>query len=227
MGADLSILKLITDASLVVQVVIAVLVISSLMSWTLILIKGGKLRQARRCTEKFDEQFWSGISLNSLYDDLSTKSKRRALERIFYDGFSEYKRIRSAEASSSFPLVDAVGRTMRVAVSREVSNLEKNLAFLATVGSTAPYVGLFGTVWGIMNSFISIGAMQQATLSVVAPGIAEALVATAFGLFAAIPAVVAYNRFNDAVDRLDLSYENFKEEFLSLLERQALVRKKG
>ena len=227
MGADLSILKLITDASLVVQVVIAVLVISSLMSWTLILVKGGKLRQARRCTEKFDEQFWSGISLNSLYDDLGTKPKRRALERIFYDGFSEYKRIRSAEASSSFPLVDAVGRTMRVAVSREVSNLEKNLAFLATVGSTAPYVGLFGTVWGIMNSFISIGAMQQATLSVVAPGIAEALVATAFGLFAAIPAVVAYNRFNDAVDRLDLSYENFKEEFLSLLERQALVRKKG
>ncbi len=227
MDTNLSILKLITDASLVVQVVIAILVISSLMSWTLILVKGGKLRQARRCTERFDEQFWSGISLNSLYDELGTKSKRRALERIFYDGFSEYKRIRSAEASNSFPLVDAVGRTMRVAISREVSNLEKNLAFLATVGSTAPYIGLFGTVWGIMNSFISIGAMQQATLSVVAPGIAEALIATAIGLFAAIPAVVAYNRFNDAIDRLDLSYENFKEEFLSLLERQVLIRKKG
>ncbi len=227
MGTDLSILKLITDASLVVQIVIGILVLSSLMSWTLILVKSGKLSQARRCTEKFDEQFWSGISLNSLYDDLNAKPKRRALERIFYDGFSEYKRIRSAEASNTFPVVDAVARTMRVAVSREVSSLEKNLAFLATVGSTAPYIGLFGTVWGIMNSFISIGVTQQATLSTVAPGIAEALIATAFGLFAAIPAVVAYNRFNDAVDHLDLSYENFKDEFLSLLERQVLVKKKG
>lgn len=227
MGTDLSMVTLITEASLVVQLVIGVLVLSSLISWTLILVKSGKLRQARRCTERFDEQFWSGISLNSLYDDLTAKPKRRALERIFYDGFHEYKRIRSAEASTSFPVVDAVGRTMRVAVSREISGLEKNLTFLATVGSTAPYIGLFGTVWGIMNSFISIGQMQQATLSVVAPGIAEALIATAFGLFAAIPAVVAYNRFNDAVDNLDLSYENFKDEFLSLLERQALVKKKG
>lgn len=227
MGTDLSMVTLITEASLVVQLVIGILVLSSLISWTLILVKSGKLRQARRCTEKFDEQFWSGISLNSLYDDLTAKPKRRALERIFYDGFHEYKRIRSAEASSTFPVVDAVGRTMRVAVSREISGLEKNLTFLATVGSTAPYVGLFGTVWGIMNSFISIGQMQQATLSVVAPGIAEALIATAFGLFAAIPAVVAYNRFNDAVDHLDLSYENFKDEFLSLLERQVLVKKKG
>ena len=227
MGTDLSMLKLITEASLVVQIVIAILLIASLMSWTLILIKGSTLRRARRCTEKFDEQFWSGISLNSLYDDLNSKPKRRALERIFYDGFHEYKRIRSAEDSSNFPTVDAVGRTMRVAVSREVSKLEQNLTFLATVGSTAPYIGLFGTVWGIMNAFISIGQMHQATLSVVAPGIAEALIAIAIGLFAAIPAVVAYNRFNDAVDRLDLSYENFKEEFLSLLERQVLVKKKA
>lgn len=227
MGNDLSMFHLISEASLVVQAVIAILVIASLMSWTLIFVKGGVLRNARRRTEKFDEQFWSGISLNSLYDELNGKTKRKALERIFYDGFHEYKRIRSAEATSDFPVVDAVGRTMRVAVTREVSNLESNLAFLATVGSTAPYIGLFGTVWGIMNSFISIGQMQQATLSVVAPGIAEALIATAIGLFAAIPAVVAYNRFNDAVDRLELNYENFKDEFLSLLERQVLVKRKG
>jgi len=225
MSTDLSIINLITDASLVVQIVIAILVLSSLFSWALIFVKKGKLSQARRITEKFDERFWSGISLNSLYDDLGEKDERRALERIFYDGFHEYKRIHSAEASVNFPVVDAVGRTMRVAVTREVSQLEQNLSFLATVGSTAPYIGLFGTVWGIMNSFISIGQMQQATLSVVAPGIAEALIATAFGLFAAIPASIAYNRFNDAIDHLDLEYENFKDEFLSLLERQVLLKR--
>jgi len=225
MSTDLSIIKLITDASLVVQIVIAILVLASFFSWALILVKSGKLRQARKLTEQFDEQFWSGISLNSLYDDLSEKTDRRALERIFYDGFHEYKRIHTAEASPNFPVVDAVGRTMRIAVTREVSQLEQNTSFLATVGSTAPYIGLFGTVWGIMNSFISISQMQQATLSVVAPGIAEALIATAFGLFAAIPASVAYNRFNAEIDHLDLEYENFKDEFLSLLERQVLLKK--
>jgi biopolymer transport protein TolQ len=225
MSTDLSIIKLIADASLVVQIVIAILVLASFFSWALILVKSGKLRQARHLTEKFDEQFWSGISLNSLYDDLSEKTDRRALERIFYDGFHEYKRIHTAEASPNFPVVDAVGRTMRIAVTREISQLEQNISFLATVGSTAPYIGLFGTVWGIMNSFISISQMQQATLSVVAPGIAEALIATAFGLFAAIPASVAYNRFNASIDHLDLEYENFKDEFLSLLERQVLLKR--
>ena len=225
MNTDLSIIKLISEASLVVQIVIALLVFASFLSWALILVKSGKLRQARRATEKFDEQFWSGISLNTLYDELGEKNQRQALEHIFYDGFHEYKRIYTAEANVSFPIVDAVGRTMRVAVAREVSQLEQNIAFLATVGSTAPYIGLFGTVWGIMNSFISIGAMKQATLAVVAPGIAEALIATAFGLFAAIPASIAYNRFNDSIDHLDLSYENFKDEFLSLLERQVLLKK--
>jgi biopolymer transport protein TolQ len=225
MNTDLSIIKLISEASLVVQIVIALLVFASFLSWALILVKSGKLRQARRATAKFDEQFWSGISLNTLYDELGEKNQRQALERIFYDGFHEYKRIYTAEANVSFPIVDAVGRTMRVAVAREVSQLEQNIAFLATVGSTAPYIGLFGTVWGIMNSFISIGAMKQATLAVVAPGIAEALIATAFGLFAAIPASIAYNRFNDSIDHLDSSYENFKDEFLSLLERQVLLKK--
>jgi len=225
MSTDLSIINLIANASLVVQLVIAILVLASLFSWALILVKRAKLAQARRITAKFDEEFWSGISLNSLYDSLSEKTPRLALERIFYDGFHEYKRIHAAEASPNFPVVDAVGRTMRIAITREISRLEQNLSFLATVGSTAPYIGLFGTVWGIMNSFISIGQTQQATLSVVAPGIAEALIATAFGLFAAIPASIAYNRFNDAIDHLDLEYENFKDEFLSLLERQVLLKR--
>ena len=225
MSTDLSIINLIANASLVVQLVIAILVLASLASWALILVKRTKFAQARRITEKFDQEFWSGISLNSLYDELSNKETPLALERIFYDGFHEYKRIHSSEASSDFPTVDAVGRTMRIAVNREVSRLEQNLSFLATVGSTAPYIGLFGTVWGIMNSFLSISQTQQATLSVVAPGIAEALIATAFGLFAAIPASIAYNRFNDAIDHLDLEYDNFKDEFLSLLERQVLLKR--
>jgi biopolymer transport protein TolQ len=220
----MSILNLIAEATIVVKIVIAILIMASLMSWTLILVKGGALKRARKLTEKFDDRFWSGISLSVLYDELAEKKKRRALERIFYDGFHEYKRIRSSDVSNTFPVVDAVNRSMRVAISREIRDLEKNLAFLATVGSTAPYIGLFGTVWGIMNSFISIGEQQSATLATVAPGIAEALIATAIGLFAAIPAVVAYNRFNDSVDNLEGSYENFRDEFIALLERQVLAK---
>jgi biopolymer transport protein TolQ len=220
MNTDLSIIKLISEASLVVQIVIALLVFASFLSWALILVKSGKLRQARRATEKFDEQFWSGISLNTLYDELGEKNQRQALERIFYDGFHEYKRIYSAEANVPFPVVDAVGRTMRVAVAREVSQLEQNITFLATVGSTAPYIGLFGTVWGIMNSFISIGAMKQATLAVVAPGIAEALFATAMGLVAAIPAVVAYNKITNEMGRYANRIDTFSDEFGTILSRQ-------
>jgi len=221
---DLSIFSLIAEASLVVKIVIAILVMSSLLSWTLIFVKGGMLKRARKLTESFDDRFWSGVSLSTLYDELGKQKQRRALERVFYEGFHEYKRIRSSDVGSNFPIVDAVSRSMRVAVSREVRDLEQNLAFLATVGSTAPYIGLFGTVWGIMNAFISIGQQQTATLATVAPGIAEALVATAIGLFAAIPAVVAYNRFNDTVEQLEGSYENFREEFIALLERQVLSK---
>ncbi len=224
MTTDLSILQLMLNASLVVKIVMALLIAASLLSWTLIIIKSGKLKRARREAEQFEERFWSGVSLPVLYDELAQKPNRSGLARIFYDGFHEYRRTSSIDPASRLSITDAVQRAMRVASSKEVDNLEQNLAFLATVGSTSPYVGLFGTVWGIMNSFISLGKMQQATLAVVAPGIAEALIATAIGLFAAIPAVIAYNRFNDHIDRLAVNYDNFRDEFTALLERHAAAQ---
>ena len=226
MTTDLSILKLIMDASLVVKIVMTLLIIASLLSWTLIMVKSGTISSTQSGVTKFEERFWSGVSLNSLYEELSQKTNRRGLERIFYDGFHEYKRALNVDPNSRLSVTDSVQRSMRVAASKEVDDLEQNLAFLATVGSTSPYVGLFGTVWGIMNLFISLGQMQQATLGVVAPGIAEALIATAIGLFAAIPAVIAYNRFSDKIDRLVVSYDNFREEFTALLERHATTQRK-
>jgi biopolymer transport protein TolQ len=223
---DLSILKLVTDASVVVKIVMTLLLLASLLSWTLIMVKSGTISSTQSSVTKFEERFWSGVSLNSLYEELSQKTNRRGLERIFYDGFHEYKRAINTDPTSRLSVTDSVQRSMRVAASKEVDDLEQNLAFLATVGSTSPYVGLFGTVWGIMNSFISLGQMQQATLGVVAPGIAEALIATAIGLFAAIPAVIAYNRFSDKIDRLVVSYDNFREEFTALLERHASTQRK-
>lgn len=226
MSTDLSIIQLILDATLVVKIVMGLLVMASLLSWTLIIMKNGKLKRARRNADRFESRFWSGISLNALYDELGQKPGREGLERIFYDGFHEYLRTMKTDPAARLSMTDAVQRSMRVASSKEVDSLEQNLAFLATVGSTSPYVGLFGTVWGIMNAFISLGKMQQATLAVVAPGIAEALIATAIGLFAAIPAVVAYNRFNDHIDRLAVQYDNFREEFTALLERQAAAQRR-
>jgi len=223
---DLSILKLVMDASVVVKIVMTLLLLASLLSWTLIMVKSGTISSTQSSVTKFEERFWSGVSLNSLYEELSQKTNRRGLERIFYDGFHEYKRAINTDPTSRLSVTDSVQRSMRVAASKEVDDLEQNLAFLATVGSTSPYVGLFGTVWGIMNSFISLGQMQQATLGVVAPGIAEALIATAIGLFAAIPAVIAYNRFSDKIDRLVVSYDNFREEFTALLERHASTQRK-
>lgn len=225
MKTDLSIIELILDASLVVQIVMGLLVLASLLSWALILVKTGKLKWARREAERFESRFWSGISLSSLYEELGKKTNRSGLERIFYDGFHEFKRDMNSSGGVHLARIDSVQRAMRVASSKEVDGLEQNLAFLATVGSTSPYVGLFGTVWGIMNSFISLGKMQQATLAVVAPGIAEALIATAIGLFAAIPAVIAYNRFNDHIDRLVVNYDNFREEFTALLERHDAAKR--
>ncbi|MEZ5450554.1 MAG: protein TolQ [Thiolinea sp.] len=224
MSTDLSIIELIMHATLVVKVVMGLLVLASLLSWALIIVKAGKLKRARRDVERFETRFWSGISLKALYDELAQKPQRQGLERIFYDGFHAYRRDIGGHAGH-LSVMDGVQRAMRVSASKEVDNLEQNLAFLATVGSTSPYVGLFGTVWGIMNSFISLGKMQQATLAVVAPGIAEALIATAIGLFAAIPAVIAYNRFNEHVDRLVVSYDNFREEFTALLERHDVARR--
>lgn len=226
MTTDLSIIQLILEATLVVKIVMGLLVLASLLSWALIILKSGKLKRARRAADRFETRFWSGISLSALYEELGQKADREGLERIFYEGFHEYTRAMKTDPAARLSMSDAVQRSMRVASSKEVDSLEQNLAFLATVGSTSPYVGLFGTVWGIMNSFISLGKMQQATLAVVAPGIAEALIATAIGLFAAIPAVVAYNRFNDHIDRLALQYDNFREEFTALLERQAAAQRR-
>jgi biopolymer transport protein TolQ len=200
----------------------AILVIASLLSWALMLIKSSQLRSATRQLEKFEDRFWSGISLKKLYDDLTHKTKRHGMEKIFFRGYHEYMRIQQNENATHLPMVATAQRAMRVAESRELDRLEQNLSFLATVGSISTYIGLFGTVWGIMNSFISLGEMQQATLAVVAPGIAEALIATAIGLLAAIPAIVAYNRYSDKVDRIAVRYENFREEFTNLLERQTL-----
>lgn len=225
MSIDNTILKLITEASLVVQIVMAILVLASLLSWALMLVKSSQLRAASKQLEQFEDRFWSGISLKKLYDDLAHKSKRRGMEKIFFSGYHEYLRLYQNENITHLPVVATAQRAMRVAESRELDRLEQNLSFLATVGSISTYIGLFGTVWGIMNSFISLGQMQQATLAVVAPGIAEALIATAIGLLAAIPAIIAYNRFSDKTDRIAVRYENFREEFTTLLERQVFSKK--
>lgn len=227
MSFDQTILQLVLDASLIVKIVIAILVFASLASWTLMFIKRSQLNKAKKKLDKFEDRFWSGISLNKLYGDLSHRSDRSGMASIFFSGYHEYARLNKGATPRQLPIVDTAQRAMRVAETRELDMLEQNLTFLATVGSTSPYIGLFGTVWGIMNSFISLSQMQQATLAVVAPGIAEALIATAIGLFAAIPAVVAYNRFSDKVDRIAVRYENFREEFTTLLERQAILSKDG
>ncbi len=225
MSFDQTILKLIMDASLIVKVVMVILVLASLASWTLMLIKSGQLKKAQKKLDIFEDRFWSGISLNKLYGDLANRTDREGLASIFFNGYHEYARLNKGATPRQLPLTDTAHRAMRVAETREMDKLEQNLSFLATVGSTSPYIGLFGTVWGIMNSFISLSEMKQATLAVVAPGIAEALIATAIGLFAAIPAVIAYNRFSDKVDRIAVRYENFREEFTTLLERQAILTK--
>ena len=225
MSFDQTILKLILDASLIVKVVMAILVLASLASWTLMLIKSSQLNKAQKKLEVFEDRFWSGISLNKLYSDLSQRADKEGMAAIFFNGYHEYARLNQGASPRSLPLVDTAARAMRVAETRELDKLEQNLSFLATVGSTSPYIGLFGTVWGIMNSFLSLSKMHQATLAVVAPGIAEALIATAIGLFAAIPAVIAYNRFADKVDRISVRYENFREEFTTLLERQLHIKK--
>jgi biopolymer transport protein TolQ len=226
---DLSFLTLITNASIIVQLVLALLLIVSLISWTYILRKMFAIASANRQTEEFERNFWSGGDLNTLHHEAAANRRHTgrtgALERIFEAGMSEFGKIKA-----SFPnkgpgdasrMVDGARRAMRAAYQREMDALELHLAFLASVGSVSPYVGLFGTVWGIMNAFRGLGNVQQATLATVAPGIAEALVATAIGLFAAIPAVVAYNRYTHDIDRLAIRFESFIEEFSNILQRQA------
>jgi biopolymer transport protein TolQ len=219
-GADLSFAHLILGASAVVQLVMAALLMASVMSWTLIVSKQRQLKQAKRGAIAFEDRFWSGGDAVSLYKEIQARDGDLCgMERIFQAGFSEYGRLHKQTKNGEM-ILDGAQRAMRIALSREQDSIETNMSFLATVGSTSPYVGLFGTVWGIMNSFRALGNVQQATISMVAPGIAEALIATAIGLFAAIPAVIAYNRFAHDTDRLLNRYENFLEEFTSLLHRQ-------
>lgn len=201
-----------------------VLVIASVMSWALIFGKSRQLRRAKRMAEEFEQDFWGSSDISGTYSKLTMRrGTLDGLERIFEAGFSEFGRLRRKTSNDEI-IMDGSGRAMRIAVSREADAIETHLPFLATVGSISPYVGLFGTVWGIMNSFTALGNVQQATLAMVAPGIAEALIATAIGLFAAIPAVVFYNRFATDVDRLLNRYENFTEEFATVLQRQAIRR---
>jgi biopolymer transport protein TolQ len=220
MYAELSILDLVLNASLVVQLVLIVLVLASIVSWTMIFDRSRVLNRARRAAEDFEQRFWSGGDLSALYRDLGQSEKGlTGLAAIFRSGFKEYVRLRKGE-DDPMAVIQGVERSMRVAISREMDRLETNLPFLATVGSTSPYVGLFGTVWGIMHAFHALGNVKQATLALVAPGISEALVATAIGLFAAIPAVIAYNRYSNQVERLNNRYDEFMEEFSTLLQRQ-------
>jgi biopolymer transport protein TolQ len=218
-AADLSILTLVTKATLVVQIVLVILVLVSIASWTAIFSKGFAIRRARKETEGFERSFWSGTELSALYQAASNpRRKTGALERIFEAGMSEFLKLRGRGDAQA--TLDGARRAMRAAYQREMDALEARLAFLASAGSVSPYVGLFGTVWGIMHAFTGLSSLQQATLASVAPGIAEALVATAIGLFAAIPAVVAYNRFAHDIDRLANRFESFTEEFSNILQRQ-------
>ena len=222
MTPDLSLTGLIAEASLLVQLVMLVLLLASVASWTIIFRKRISLARARNAAAVFEDVFWSGKDLASIYNRINApKYQSSAMERIFQSGFREFAKLRGHASVDSRALLEGTQRAMRVAVVRELEEMEEHLPFLATVGSTSPYIGLFGTVWGIMNSFRGLGNVHQATLAMVAPGIAEALIATAMGLFAAIPAVIAYNRYTTDVDRLTTRYENFVEEFASILQRQS------
>ena len=217
--ADLSFVHLILNASIVVQAVVVVLVLLSLWSWWQIFLKMFQLRRAARDTDRFEDEFWKGGDLAELYQRVAQTRSGTGLENIFSAGFREYAKHRKQGSASAITL-DSARRAMRAAYQREIDVLEAHLSGLATVGSVSPYIGLFGTVWGIMNSFRGLASVGQATLAQVAPGIAEALIATAIGLFAAIPAVVAYNRYTHDVDRLATRYETFIEEFSNILQRQ-------
>lgn len=226
MSSEMSFTALILQASFLVQMVMLILVITSVVSWAIIFQRTKALSHAKTEVKKFEDRFWSGADLNRLYQELSARQSIDGLASVFSAGFKEFVRLSKNSTSLPDAVMDGTHRAMRVSLSREVDRLENHLPFLATAGSISPYIGLFGTVWGIMNSFIALGGQQQATLAMVAPGIAEALIATAMGLFAAIPAVIAYNRFSHQVEKLENSYANFMEEFSSILHRQALANSK-
>ena len=220
MNQDLSILQLVLGASLVVQLVMLLLLVVSVTSWAAIFRKLFSLRRVNALNDDFEREFWSGTSLNDLFSAAAQNAKLAGpMERIFASGMREYQKLRERRIGDAGTLLDGARRAMRASFQRELDVVETHLSFLASVGSVSPYVGLFGTVWGIMHAFTGLGALQQVTLATVAPGIAEALVATALGLFAAIPAVVAYNRFARDIDRVAIKLETFIEEFSNILQR--------
>ena len=224
MTPELSIINLITEASFLVQLVMLLLLGLSFLSWVIIRSKWIMVRDAKVAADYFERRFWSGVDLPELYAKIAAKKNRvTGLEAIFESGFREFAHLRKNPNVEPIVIVEGAQRTMRVALNREIDELENHLSFLATVGSISPYIGLFGTVWGIMNSFLALGSVQHASISSVAPGIAEALIATAMGLFAAIPAVIAYNRYSNDIERLINRYDIFSEEFSALLQRQTHV----
>lgn len=218
---QMSMWSLISNASLIVQFVMLVLVGASIASWVIIFQRSQLLRSARNSLNAFEDRFWSGVDLSKLYREVnSSPDTDSGVEQIFRAGFKEFSRLSQQKNANPESVMDGVARSMRVAISHEEEKLEQSLPFLATVGSTSPYIGLFGTVWGIMNSFRGLATAQQATLAAVAPGIAEALIATAIGLFAAIPAVIAYNRFAARGENLIARYYTFADEFQAILHRK-------
>ena len=225
---NLSILSLILNASVLVQMVMGILLIASLLSWIMIIQRSLFLGAAQRSFREFEDTFWSGIDLNNLYDELTAQAQEDGngdgIENVFRAGFREFNRLAQSDKADPDAVMEGTDRAMRVALSREDEKLNTNLPFLASVASVSPYIGLFGTVWGIMNSFRGLAMVQQATLATVAPGISEALIATAMGLFAAIPAVIAYNRYAAQVEVINANYETFAEEFSSILHRQVHSR---
>jgi biopolymer transport protein TolQ len=221
-GHDLTIVSMILNASIVVKVVMAILLFASMLSWTYIFMKMFAIRRARKQADAFEREFWGGTDLVGLYQRAASgRYAATGMERIFEAGFKEFLKLKGRPHSDISALLDGTRRAMKATYQREMDVLESHLSFLATVGSVSPYIGLLGTVWGIMNAFRGLSNVAQATLSQVAPGIAEALVATAMGLFAAIPAVIAYNRFTHDIDRLAVRYESFMEELQNILQRQA------
>ena len=228
MNQDLSIIQLVLHASFVVQLVMLLLLVVSITSWAAIIRKLRSFKQTRALNDEFERDFWSGTSLNDLYASAVQNAKHAGpMERIFASGMREYQKLRERRITDTGTLLDGARRAMRASYQRELDAVETNLSFLASVGSVSPYVGLFGTVWGIMHAFTGLASLQQVTFATVAPGIAEALVATAIGLFAAIPAVLAYNRFSRDIDRIAIQMESFVEEFSNILARNATPAEPG
>lgn len=226
MSTEPSLWSFIINASVVVKAVLSILFLASIASWTIIIQRALLFKNHFNAMTKFESTFWSGVDLNKLFQQCSQQQHLSGLPAVFYAGFKEFRRLAdTARHASPEIIMDASRRMMRIVQAREMARLEQHLTFLATVGSVSPYVGLFGTVWGIMTSFRALGAVQQATISMVAPGISEALIATAVGLFAAIPAVIAYNRLSHSLDRCSQQYEVFQEELIALIQRNLLTMK--